>query len=80
MMKLKLTRHFQDMMQHRGIDLDHVKKAMKKPDSTEPSYDGRTKIIKELENGKTITVIYSREGFKDANDYVMITAYYSSTT
>ncbi len=31
-MKLKLTRHFQDMMQYRGVELDDVKKALNSPD------------------------------------------------
>jgi hypothetical protein len=66
------------MMQFRGIDLDHVKKAMKNPDSTEEAYDGKMKAIKRVDKERSVTVIYSREGFKDANDYVIVTAYYTS--
>lgn len=32
--------------------------------------------IKALENGKTIEVIYSKEGFRKTNDYFIVTAYY----
>ena len=34
-MKLKLTRHFQDMMSYRGIDIEHVKVAVNNPDTKE---------------------------------------------
>ena len=77
MVILKLTRHFQDMMQYRGINFDHVKLAMKSPTSTEPTYDGKVKNTKELEDGRTITVIHNPEGFGNPNVRVIITAYYS---
>lgn len=78
MIKLKLTRHFEDMMQYRGVDMDHVKKAMREPDSTESTYDGKMKNKKVLEDGRTIAVVHSAEGFRNADARVMITAYYSS--
>ena len=75
-MKLKLTQHFQDMMQLRGINLDHVKSAMKLADSTKHTFGGRI-VARKTVDGKTIEVIYSKESFKDkSNEYLVITAYY----
>lgn len=75
-MKLKLTRHFQDMMQHRGINLDHVKKALSDPDETGKSHGNVMKASKKI-GSKTIEVVYCKEGFRDKpNEYLLITAYY----
>jgi len=75
-MKLKLTRHFQDMMILRGIDINHVKQALLNPDETKDAYKGKIKAIKEV-GGKTIEVIYCRESFRDkGKEYLIITAYY----
>ena len=56
--------------------MDHVKLALKNPDLQVPTYDGKIKVTKKLEDGRVLTVIYRMEGFKDANDYVLVTAYY----
>jgi len=63
-------------MSQRGIDIDHVKQAVVRPDTTEKTYDN--KIIARRKIGeKTIEVIYCKEGFKDKKDeYLLITAYY----
>jgi len=75
-MKLKLTRHFQDMIQYRGIELDDVKKALNSPDSLEDAYGGALKATKRI-GGKEIEVVYCKENFKDKKDeYLVITAYY----
>ena len=75
-MNLKLTRHFQDMMQHRGIELDDVKKALNLPDNVENAHDGASKATKQI-GDKEIEVIYCKETFKDKKDeYLIITAYY----
>lgn len=75
-MNLKLTRHFQDMMQFRGIDIEHVKKAIKSPDKKENVFGGRMKVIKKFGN-RIIEVIYLKENFRDKdNEYLLITAYY----
>jgi hypothetical protein len=75
-MKLKLTRHFQDMMTYRGIDIEHVKDAVRSPDSKNTVFEGRIRVKKKI-GKKEIEVIYYRDGFKDKTDeYVVITAYY----
>ena len=75
-MKLKLTRHFQDMISWRGINLDHVKATMREPDEKTDAYDGAIKVKKEVD-GKTIEVIYCKENFRDRKEeYLIITAYY----
>jgi hypothetical protein len=75
-MLLKLTSHFQLRMMERGINLDHIKRAIKEPDSTEDVFDGKLKSTKEID-GKTIEVIYFKEGFKSKEvTYILITAYY----
>ncbi|MDO8590146.1 MAG: DUF4258 domain-containing protein [bacterium] len=75
-MNLKLTRHFQDMIQHRGIELDDVKRALSSSDETVDAHDGALKVTKQI-GDKKIEVIYCRETFKDRKDeYLIITAYY----
>lgn len=75
-MVLKLTKHFQERMIERGINLDHVKQAIKDPDSKEEAYEGAIKVQKEF-GSKTIEVIYSKEAFRDRREhYLLITAYY----
>lgn len=75
-MNLKFPLHFQDRMFQRQIDVDHVKKAIRSPDTKENSFEGRIKITKKIDH-RTITVIYFKEGFIDRkNDYIIITAYY----
>ena len=75
-MGIKVTNHFADRMEMRCINMDHVKLALKNPDLQVPTYDGKIKVTKKLEDGRVLTVIYRMEGFKDANDYVLVTAYY----
>lgn len=65
-------------MMERGIDVDHVKQAIRNPDFTEPIFQGRILVRKEIDKTRVIEVIYYRQGFKGANDYVIITAYYKS--
>lgn len=76
MMKLLFPRHFQHRMMERGIDVDHIKRAIKTPDFTEPTFQGRILVRKEIDKDRVIEVIYYKQGFKDTNDYVIITAYY----
>ncbi len=78
MMRLLFPNHFQVRMLERGISVDHVKKAIKDPDFTEPTFQGRIRVRKQIDAERVIEVIYYRQGFKDANDYVIITAYYTS--
>ncbi|MBI5004508.1 DUF4258 domain-containing protein [Candidatus Kaiserbacteria bacterium] len=78
MVKLLFPNHFQVRMLERGISVDHVKSAIKNPDFTETVFQGRIKARKEIEDGRVIEVIYYRQGFKGANDYVIITAYYTT--
>lgn len=60
----------------RGIDIDHIKRAIKEPDFTEPTFEGRIKVRKQIDDKRVIEVIYYKQGFKGANDPVIITAYY----
>ncbi len=63
-------------MMERGIDIDHIKRAIKDPDFTEPTFKGRILVRKAIDEKRVIEVIYYRQGFKGANDSVIITAYY----
>lgn len=63
------------MMQARGINIDHVKTAIKDPDFTGPAYEGKI-LARKAVGEKTIEVIYCKDGFRDTNDYIIITAYY----
>ena len=75
-MKLKLTRHFQVMMSLRGINLDHVKQAIRAPDNKSDAGEGATRVEKMVDE-KTIGVVYCIENFRDRKEeYLVITAYY----
>lgn len=75
-MKLRLTRHFQDMMTYRDIDIEHVRDAVRNPDSKNNVFDGRIRVKKKV-GKKEIEVIYYKDDFKDKIDeYIVITAYY----
>ena len=75
-MKLLFPKHFQYRMVERGIDIDHIKRAIKNPDFTEAVFKGRILVRKEIDEKRIIEVIYFMQGFKDANDPIIITAYY----
>lgn len=78
MWRLKFPNHMQDMIQYRGINIDHVRSAISEPDLTEPAYEGKTKVSKKVDESRTIKVVYYKDGFKDKKDYVIVTAYYTS--
>jgi hypothetical protein len=58
----------------RGIDVDHIKRAIRNPDQTVQSFDNRFVVIKRIDSRK-IKVAYVRPKEKD-NTYIIITAYY----
>lgn len=71
-----MTKHFQDMIQLRGLNLEHVKQALNNPDEKDDVFDGKTRVKKDV-GEKVIEVIYSKDNFRDKKDeYVIITAYY----
>ena len=76
--RLKMTTHFQSRMVERGVQIEHVRQAINKPDSTETREDGSVVVTKELPDGRVIEAVYSKEGFRDSHDYLMITAYYKT--
>jgi len=77
-MNLKLTKHFQDMVQHRGLSIEHVKQAIRNPDEKEGVFEGKIRVKKDV-GGKTIEVVYCKEKFRDKKEeYIIITAYYIS--
>jgi hypothetical protein len=70
-MKLRFPIHFQNRMSERGIDIDHIKKAISKPDSKRNVFQGRILVSKKI-NGKIMEVVY----YVNSNEYIIITAYY----
>jgi hypothetical protein len=75
-MNLKFTKHFQDMVQYREIDIEHVKGAIKNPDKKENVFEGKTRVKKSF-GKKNIEVVYFKDGFRDKKDeYIIVTAYY----
>lgn len=68
--------HFQERIVERGINIDHVKVAIRDPDTSEDTFEGRKRITKVV-GDKKIEVIYFNEGFRDRKEeYIIITAYY----
>lgn len=67
----------QDMIQHRGINVDHVREAIREPDFTSDTFQGRIRVCKQVGKDRAIKVIYCKDGFRDKNDYIVVTAYYT---
>ena len=51
---------------------DHMKKAIREPDSSNSAFGGRT-VSRKMVEGKLLEVVYTRGG---RNEYRIITAYY----
>jgi len=67
----------QDMIQFRGISVEHVRMAIREPDWTKPVFEGKIKVCKQLQDGRAIRVIYYKDGFRDTRDFMVVTAYYT---
>ena len=63
-------------MMERGINIDHVKRAVKSPDFTKRNADGSTLVRKKVENKRVIEVVYRERVLSGKQGLVMITAYY----
>ena len=75
-LRLRLTAHFQERMVERGININHVKKAIQEPDNKGEAYENKMWVEKKVDD-KIIKVIYFREGFRDKpNQFIVVTAYY----
>ena len=71
-MKLSFSIHFQQAVSERNISIDHLKKAIREPDTSRSTFGGRT-VSKKKVDGKLLEVVYTRGG---KNEYRIITAYY----
>ena len=75
-MRLKFSLHCQFRIPERGIKIDHIKKAIKEPDTKQNAFEGRIKVQKKID-GKIIKVVYFKDKFKDKKEeYIIVTAYY----
>jgi hypothetical protein len=77
-MLLKVTNHAQKRLKERGIDIEHIKKAIKEPSRKEKLGDGKLKVERKVRK-KKIVVVYCKDGFKfkgQEETYIVITAYY----
>lgn len=77
-MLLKITVHAQKRIAERGIDIEHIKKAIKNPDAKEKLGEGKLKATKKVRKGR-IVVIYCRDGFTfkgKEEEFIIVTAYY----
>ena len=71
-MKLSFSIHFQQGVFERGISIDHLKKTIREPDASYPTFGGRI-ISRKMVDSKLLEVVYTRGG---KNEYRIITAYY----
>lgn len=63
-------------MHERGIQIEHVKKAIRIPDSKRTVFEEKVRVEKKIVS-KIIVVIYWKDGFRDKKDeYIISTAYY----
>ena len=74
-MKLNFSIHFQQVIFERNISIDHLKKAIREPDSSHSAFGGRM-VSRRAVDGKLLEVVYTRRG---KNEYRIITAYYILT-
>lgn len=74
--RLKLPLHFQARQIERGLEIDHIKKAIAEPDSEKVVFEGRKKVRKKI-GDKEIVVVYYKDAFRDkGNTHIVITAYH----
>ncbi len=71
-MKLSFSIHFQQAIFERDINIDHLKKVIREPDSSHSTFGERT-VSRKMVDGRLLEVVYVR-GSK--NEYRIITAYY----
>ena len=77
MIRLKFSIHAQVRVEERGIEIDHIKKAIRNPDFTRHQFEGRILVGKKIDKKRTIEVVYCKESsLKKTSDYLIITAYY----
>jgi len=77
MIRLKFPIHAQARIEERGIEIDHIKKAIREPDFTKHQFEGRILVGKKIDKKRTIEVVYCKESsLKKTNDYLVVTAYY----
>jgi len=75
-MKVKFTNHAQISLIDRGISASRVVDTLRKPDSTQAAFEGKSKARKKF-GSKTLEVIFLKEKSKDKKgEYLVITAYY----
>ena len=67
----------QDMIQFRNLNVDDVKSAIREPTWTKDAFEGKKKACKILNERRAIRVVYYKDGFRDTNDFIVITAYYT---
>ena len=66
-------------MVERGIDVDHIKQAIQKPDFTKPTFQGRVLVRRKIDSERVIEVIYFKWVMsKKEPEYVIVTAYYQA--
>ena len=76
MVKLWLTDHFKFRMMERGVDINHVKRAVKSPDFTTRNADGSVLVRKKIDAKRIIEVVYRERVLGRKQGLIMITAYY----
>ena len=63
-------------MQERGIEVDHVRKAINSPDFTKDVFEGRILVRKRIDKDKVIEVVYCKEkSLRKSSEFLIITAY-----
>lgn len=75
-MFLRFTNHCQSRILERGINIEHIKKAIREPDSKKNVFEGKIQVNKKV-GSKVIEVIYCKGSLRGKKEeYIVITAYY----
>ncbi len=75
-LRLKFPIHCQERIADRTLQIEHIRKAINEPDLQKVTFKDRVLVRKKIDEERVIEVIYYRDGFKDTNDIIIITAIY----
>ena len=75
-LRIKFPPHCQERINERSLQIEHIRKAINEPDLQKSTFKGRVLVRKKIDEERVIEVIYFKDGFRDTNDIVIITAVY----
>ncbi len=75
-LRIKFPPHCQERIAERSLQIEHIKKAINEPDLQKVVFQGRVLVRKKIDEKRVLEVVYFKDGFRDTNDIIIITAIY----